>query len=325
MVKEINNLNQRFKGWALVSMALLGALVLIALGVGFVFPLQLQEYSSRYELWKAGVVSVHTQEGWHGYLVDQCGPHPEHGCSCVALIHGMADTGMTWKKILLWPQARWGKMGLDHPIKLFAVDLPGSGQTPAPQNQEDYRVRKQAEKLHQVLEPLCSQWAVVGNSMGGWIAAWLGLDWPEGVKRLVLLDSAGLKSAAVYGKTLLAEPTIESMKEFQKKAYYHPREIPDWQWKVIVDRIKSMHSDQLSSAQIEDDFLDTKLSVIKKPILLMWGKADQIIPIEVGKQMRDLVPGAIWREVSECGHLPQKECPLAVIQGIIDMLHYGAM
>lgn len=214
---------------------------------------------------------------------------------------------------------------MDHSLKLLAVDLPGSGLTAAPKDLSEYRVRKEAEKLRSILASLCPQWVVVGNSMGGWVATWLALDWPEGIRRLMLLDSAGLKKGSEANQDLLVKPSLESMKEFQKRAYYRPRFIPDWEWRVVLERIKMSHVSQIWQAQTEEDYLDTRLPALRRPTLLAWGKEDQVIPLSVGQQMRELIPGVLWREFPECGHLPQKECPLPVIQGIIDIVHYGAM
>src|SRR2546430_394370 len=80
---------------------------------------------------------------------------------------------------------------------------------------------------------VCPAWTVVGNSLGGWVAGWLALRWPDGVRKLVLINPAGLLDASGLSEATartLAEPTPEKMKEFASRAYAHPRKAPDRVW-----------------------------------------------------------------------------------------------
>src|SRR4051812_24905126 len=100
--------------WVLV---LTGGFLAALVGAGtYLFPLQLAELSNRYDFWKEGVQSFESA-GLHGYFVDRCGGtiRTAKECTCVVMIHGLADDAMTWKKILLWPNNGWLK-----PVKLYA-------------------------------------------------------------------------------------------------------------------------------------------------------------------------------------------------------------
>jgi pimeloyl-ACP methyl ester carboxylesterase len=114
------------------------------------------------------------------------------------------------------------------------------------------------------------------------------------------------------------------MKDFQKKAYFKPREIPERVWKEIVVRAQNSPVSEIKKAQVPDQDLDLRFASLRQPVLMLWGQNDQVIPLSIGQEMRSLHPSTIWREVPECGHLPQKECPLPVIQAIIDMITFGA-
>ncbi len=329
-IKRLIHLNKGVRKWALGASLFAGLAGLYSVGMYF-FPLEASQLSDRIEYWRKGVRTVQV-DGLQGYLQETTCPGggrlSGQGCACVALIHGLGDDAKTWKKLLLWPEENWRKMGLNEPFRLFAMDLPGSGQTPPPQDPTQYRVRLQAQNLQKVLKSMCSEWVVVGNSLGGWIGAWLALEWPEGVSRLILLDSAGLTLKSPdesKNAQLLLEPSVESLKEFQKRAYFHPRTLPERVWKMIAERAKQNHAKEIVDMQIEDDGLKLRLPTLHRPTLLLWGQEDHVIPLSIGKQMRDLMPSSIWREVPQCGHLPQKECPIPVIQAIIDMIHFGAM
>ncbi len=307
-------------------LVLFGVLAIFALGYQSwktFFPLEASELAQKWEFWREGVQSVelsNSQTSVYGYLQDHCEKN-SRSCSCVLLLHGLADNALTWKRLLLWPKTGWPE-----PVKLLALDLPGSGKSPFPQDLTELQVRKMSLKLKSVLSPLCPYWTVVGNSMGGWVASWLAIEWPEGVNKMLLLSSAGLKKLEQPSAvSAFSEPTIDSLKEFQKKAYYKSREIPDSVWKAIVERMKESHARQIRLAQVPEDDLEGKLHRVKAPTMVFWGMADQIIPMTIGKILQSQIPGSIWREVPECGHLPQKECPLQVIQAISQMIQLGAM
>jgi pimeloyl-ACP methyl ester carboxylesterase len=297
-----------------------GLLSLAAVGWGYVyfFPLQIAEISNRYEFWKEGIQNV-SSGGLHGYLADRCAGTLQQ--ACVALVHGLADSAETWKKILIWPANGWLE-----PVKLYAFDLPGVGGSAAPLDpRAGYRVRNQARKLREALAGACPKWVVVGNSLGGWVASWLALDWPEGVSRLILLDSAGLKSSA-DPKELEAfkDPTVATLKEFQRRAYYKGRPLPDNVWAAAVRRMRDSNAREVLEAQTPEDYLDGRISTLRRPTMLLWGAADQITPETQGKALQSLIPGSVWVEAPECGHLPQKECPLQVIRAIAKMIDFGA-
>lgn len=310
------------KKWLKVGFLVCFGMALAVSALVRFFPLEWVELSGNFDLWRGGVSEVQL-EGLHGFWKETCDPKNTN-CSCVALVHGLGDNALTWKKVLLWPNEYWKEMGLRQGIRLFAVDLPGSGRTPSPKNLSDYQVRNQARILKAALLSRCQQWVVVGNSLGGWISIWLALDWPQGVSKLVLIGSAGLKTGQSGSAEMLTRPTIESMKEFQRKAYFRPRPIPDSVWVEIVKRAEQSNARLVREAQKDEDFVDLLLGTLRMPTLLLWGKEDQIVPISVGRAMRDRIPGVMWREIPECGHLPQKECPIPVIKSILDLVNYGA-
>ncbi|MBC7692711.1 MAG: alpha/beta hydrolase [Methylotenera sp.] len=295
----------------------------------YLAPIQLSELTSRVELWRAGVREIQTG-GLAGLEKNHCASEEvsqnNPGCTCIVMIHGLGDQALTWKKLLQEPRSSWLK-----PVHLFAYDLPGSGRSPPPANPSDYRVRKLAERLKRTLAevPACSRWMVVGNSLGGAVGTWLALDWKQKVFKLVLVDSSGLKAMATQTHGLFGASTeegaIAELKDFQKKAYAHPRQLPPHVWRAAAERMLHSNSAEVQKAQVPEDALDTNLPSMRVPTLVYRGAADQIIPRGLSQEMARLIPGAVYRETPDCGHLPQKECPAALVKVLNEMVWFGAM
>ena len=101
----------------------------------------------------------------------------------VLLIHGLGSSGY-----IEW---RFTMPGLARSHRVFAPDLPGFGRSQKPRAR--YGIRYFARVLDRYLEGrrLASA-AVVGTSLGGRIALELALEYPERVRKLVLVNSLGL-------------------------------------------------------------------------------------------------------------------------------------
>lgn len=310
--------------WAL----LLGGLT--AAGVGFFYPLEWHALTERVDFWRTGVQSQ-VRGSSHAWVRDDCqqghGARVAANCTCVLMIHGLGDSARTWKKLLLMSQQEWGEAGHAGPLLRVAVDLPGMGDSPPPPSLEGYRARKQAQEISQWLGPSCAQWLVVGNSLGGWVGSWLALDFPSRVRRLVLLSPAGLKEPWQTLTPLLAQtPTEELLKDFQKRAYAHPKALPERVWREMVKKAQKASLSVIAGAQNEEDFLDHRLISLRPPVILGWGQEDHVLPLNLGYRMRSLLPStSLWREFPQCGHLPQKECPEQVVQAIVEMNRFGVM
>ena len=78
-------------------------------------------------------------------------------------------------------------------------------------------------------------------------------------------------------------------------------------------------------AQTDEDYLDGKAASMHRPTLIFWGQADRLTPISHGQMLKSQIPGSVWMEAPECGHLPQKECPLELIKAIGKMVDFGSV
>ena len=103
----------------------------------------------------------------------------------LVLVHGLGSRGADWANLI--PQF------IDGGHRVYAVDLLGYGLSSRPKD-ESYSIADQASMVEGFLDSQhLPQVDLAGWSMGGWIAMRVALQQPERIRRLVLLDSAGLR------------------------------------------------------------------------------------------------------------------------------------
>ena len=103
----------------------------------------------------------------------------------LVLVHGLGSRAADWANLI--PRL------IDGGHRVYALDLLGYGRSAQPKD-ADYSISEQAAMVEGFLDSQhLQQVDLAGWSMGGWIAMQVALQQPERVRRLVLLDSAGLR------------------------------------------------------------------------------------------------------------------------------------
>ena len=70
-------------------------------------------------------------------------------------------------------------------------------------------------------------------------------------------------------------------------------------------------------AMADSGLLD-RLPEITVPVLVVWGEADRMIPVEHGRAYAKAIPGARFLLIAEAGHLPQLETPDRLLAAVRD-------
>lgn len=152
---------------------------------------------------------------WH-YRIDgdSCNP-------AILFLHGFAGSGREWNSIVQ-------QLAVD--FFCITVDLPGHGLTRIRSGQDVYRMPACAAGLMEVLESLQQRICyLVGYSMGGRLALYLSLFYPEFFKRIVLVAaSPGLEQEAERHERMTKDAQwirlleMSGMEEFLKAWYDQP-------------------------------------------------------------------------------------------------------
>jgi len=155
---------------------------------------------------------------------------------------------------------------------------------------------------------------VVGNSIGGWIAAEMAvIDSPK-VTSYVLVDAVGLE---VPGHPV-ADFFALSPGEVAQRSYHDPERygvdptaLPPEAQQLMAGNRETLAV--YGGQAMTDPKLASRLATIKTPTLVIWGEADRIADPDYGRAYADAIPGAEYDLLTGTGHLPQIETPQKLI------------
>ena len=77
---------------------------------------------------------------------------------------------------------------------------------------------------------------------------------------------------------------------------------------------------QLVPKDQDMEALIAQYKTIKVPVLIIWGREDEVVPLEVGENFKRDIPDSQLVVLPHCGHMPLEEEPLATRQAIMEFL-----
>jgi len=200
---------------------------------------------------------------------------------------------------------------LEDTFELILPDLRGFGESTtvdSPFTMDDY-----ASDIAGLLDQLGIQkTAIVGHSMGGYVALAFARLYPERVSGLGLVSSQVLadppdrkegryKSAAdvsdkgIGGVVETMTPKFTSDERLQAFA----RETMERQQPAaFIGALKAM-AERIDSTPL--------LSSFKFPVVIIHGEADALIPIDRAREVKNAIPQAHLVELNGAGHIPMME------------------
>jgi pimeloyl-ACP methyl ester carboxylesterase len=287
----------RTKTWKTRLKLLLGALLLFALAITTLIyfrPVATMTIVQRGLLKLSGIESKFAQIGPYRihYLIGGDGP-------TLLLLHGHPSRALEWGPLL---------HDLSQQHRVVAIDFLGYGESDAPD--VDYSISRQSEVVVGLLDVLgLKQTDVLGFSMGGWVALKLAVDHPDRVSRLVIVDSGGLTFLTALTADSFVPQTLPQFREME--SLHSDRQLPEF---VARDLLRSAHERSWvyrrmgTSLLSFRDALDGRLSNVKIPVLVIWGKEDRLIPYEVALRFQRELPQARLVSLERCGHMVLWDC-----------------
>jgi abhydrolase domain-containing protein 6 len=157
--------------------------------------------------------------------------------------------------------------------------------------------------------------SLVGNSLGGWVAAWMAIKYPNRVEKIVLADAAGLKPATVDLDQVhsLNYSTRDEVRQLVKLVFYNQiifgsdLAVDEAMRQRVAANDGYTIGSLIESIKRGEDFLNGRLGEIKKPTLIIWGKQDGLLKLADGEQYKREIAGSELVVFDQCGHVPQVE------------------
>jgi pimeloyl-ACP methyl ester carboxylesterase len=212
-------------------------------------------------------------------------------------------------------------------FRSIGVDWPGHGRSPA--GTAPVTELRLAQIVEELLDSLTPGGAVlVGNSVGGNVAARLAIRRPELVKGLVIIGGGGFEGSSLSGRVfcaLMSRPGFaRRIYPLFSRAYTRPRTAADR--RARASAIATTRTTQGLTAVTEiwrsfsfpEHDLRAQAGRITAPAVLVWGRHDPVLSLRAGETARALIP---WSRlvVIESGHLPHTTSPAAVAAELIPL------
>jgi pimeloyl-ACP methyl ester carboxylesterase len=232
------------------------------------------------------------------------------------LVHGLGGRSEDWGKLAPY-LARAG-------YRVYLPDLPGYGQSDKPAD-FSYSVKDEAAVVSGFFDALgLKQVDLGGWSMGGWIVQLVAAEHPEKIRKLMLLDSAGLYVKPEWDLKLFTPVSPAELEKFDALLMPHPPQLPTF---IANDILRTSHEHAwiirraIDSMLTGRDTTDALLPTLKMPVLIVWGEVDQITPLSQGQKMHQLIPQSQMNIVPGCGHLAPNECAGEIGPAMVSFLN----
>jgi len=216
-------------------------------------------------------------------------------------LHGAGGLRLTRAHDLLSRQGR-----------VIAFEMPGFGRSP-----ENTRTRTM-EDLAATMATAATRLGIdtfdlMGTSFGGKVALWLAVQQPERLRALVLEAPAAIRPAEVGAPSASPEEMVPRLYAHPGRLGHLPVIDPAIQAKTLalVGRLRGPD---------RDPELERRLRGVTTPTLVLFGTLDRVIPPEMGRLYKELIPNCHLVFVYDAGHGISTDRPEAFAEVTADFL-----
>jgi len=231
----------------------------------------------------------------------------------IVILHGWNSNPERWQQTK--------RLLVNKNVGVFIPALPGFGcELKKAWDLNDYcdwlRVWLKEKKLRKVI--------LMGHSFGGRVAIKFTAEHPGLAEKLILIDAAGIKNnrwrarlkrgffkvVAKNGRKLIPSGFGNVLR---RGLYFLTGERDYYLAKGLLR--------ETMKRVIEED-LESLLSKIKVPTLVVWGENDKLTPLWMGREIRGKIVGARLEVLEEIGHSPHLESPKQLVKTVRQWLNY---
>ena len=245
----------------------------------------------------------------------------------LVLIAGISYTHWMWHRMA--PE-------LAKQVQVILFDNRGVGESQTPPG--PYSAQVMAADTAGLLEALDIQKAaIMGHSMGGFIAQALVLAHPERVDKLILsaTNFGGPNHIPITPEAMavLSDVSGDPIERFKRGlnvstapgfAEVHPEIIEAW----LAYRSDNPINPAAYQAQLgvglgllsEEASFEKKLTNVQAPTLILFAEHDKVVPVGNAKLLHQQIPNSQIKILPEAGHFFPIEKPRAAAQAIVEFL-----
>ena len=236
----------------------------------------------------------------------------------LVLLHGIGSSGDAFVDQVSALSDRW---------RMLAPDAPGYGESDEPA--EAPGIDGFADAVAGLLDGAGIDRAVVlGVSWGGVIATRFALRHPDRLRALVLADTSRGSGHSPETAEMMRDRAHQYAADpdgfVRDRA---PLLVADTTSAEVVDRVVSIMSTACrmpgygyAAASLAETDHTPDLGRVDAPTLVVVGEHDRVCPPSDSRWLADAIPGAVYAEVPDTGHLPNQERPDAFNQIVGDWL-----
>jgi pimeloyl-ACP methyl ester carboxylesterase len=230
----------------------------------------------------------------------------------VLMLHGSGPGVSAWANWRLNMQAL-----ADQGHRVLAPDLVGFGYTERPDDVY-YSLDTWRDHVWSFLKAMdVERVAIVGNSLGGRIALAMAAQHPERISRMVLMGAPGVGMTLTEGlKALRAyQPSEQNMRQMLLDCFAVDKSI------ITDDLVKTRYEASMAPGAFEAytemfserhagsqlGITEEQARAIDTRALLLHGREDKVVPVDVAWNMVRLLPNADLSVFARCGHWTQIE------------------
>jgi pimeloyl-ACP methyl ester carboxylesterase len=238
----------------------------------------------------------------------------------VILLHGWLGSWGLWQDTM---------SHLGNYYRTYALDFWGFGESG--KKRETYAVQDFVSLVDQFMGHLGIECApLVGHSMGGTVSLSVAIQYPQRVRKVVVIGSPIVGSSLsfllkLFGRRIFAYLTYHNLWAlklgFRILAPYYTR---DPRWPEMMDRDISrttLESFLISIASLRKTDLRPHIPQIKVPVMGMYGDKDIVVAPDQWKPMKEGIPHSRIERFEQAGHFIMLDEPQPFQEVLLDFLN----
>lgn len=243
----------------------------------------------------------------------------------VVLVHGFGSTIEEWTMVM--PALK------EAGYRVIALDLLGHGWSGRPDG--DYSIAAQARRVLALADQRgVRDFVIVGHSWGSAVSLSVAIAAPTRVRRVALYNGMYFEDqkptmfawakAPVLGEIIYGVFYPDRQDEKMAFTFYDPSKFLTEEvlenTDRMLDRPGTLAAALAGVRAMRYTELQSRYPTVQQPVLIMWGREDQVTPLTYGERLLQQLPKARMVVYPRCGHMPMLEVPGATTQELLRFL-----